>query len=265
MDTGLDLSTARCGFSCILDRMTRSRLLVLFAQAALFFLASSVRADAELDAEVVRAKRIVAEVSALTPGMISALDSKEATRIAATWERASVALSHAVAARTQASSGQDISATFGTFLESNGLQGLTQDEMLKRVKSIAARADPRELDAAISELEVRFPAYSAYQRRVRVRTVIEKLSPAMKTVEGLRTGGRPLNRLPDSALAGVRAAPGVRSAAYADGRFSVVFDERVAAGGTLDVEIVSLERGKSDWRCAVAPSVEKFAPAACRR
>lgn len=221
--------------------------------------------DVDLDAEVARAKRVVSEVSQLTPEAIARLGSMDATRIVADWESAGVVLSHAVAARTASRSGEDIAKAFKAFMEKNGLMGLTSDELTDRVRKVSARAEPGELDAAIGELESRYVVYADYQKRGRVRGAVGSLIKAMQEVQERKSRNQPVKQIEPATLESARRAKGVQHITYADGRFRIVFNERVVNGATLELELITLGSGKLDWRCLSTPSLDKYLPAACKR
>jgi len=67
-----------------------------------------------------------------------------------------------------------------------------------------------------------------------------------------------------ASLQEVSASPGVRSASYADDKFSVVFDDKVVSGGVLELTSIRLPDGRIDWRCATSESMRPFAPPQCR-
>lgn len=221
--------------------------------------------DVDLDAEVARAKNVIAEVSQLTPEAIARLGSKDATRIVFGWESAGVVLSHAVAARTVSRSGEDIAKAFRAFMEQNGLLGLTSDDLTDRVRKVSARAEPGELDAALGELESRYVAYADYQKRGRVRGAVGSLAKAMQVVQERKSRNQPVKQIEPATLEGARRAKGVQNVTYADGRFRIVFNERVISGATLDLELITVGGGKLDWRCLSTPSLDKYLPAACKR
>lgn len=238
-----------------------------FALAALTMLVAgpASASDPAFEADVARLRSVLGEVMRLTPEAIARLSVKDATRFVTTTNEVGLVVTHEVAARAKGTSGEEIGKILNAFYADNGLQAMVSPEFSRRLDLLTAKADKKELDASSRVLEARFPAYGNYLRRVRVKDAIARLDRAMKMVASLDAGNGPPKTIPDSVLQGARSAEGVRSAAYANGRFQLVFDDRVVDGGTLELQPIKLTDGKNDLRCVAAPEVQKYLPPTCTR
>jgi hypothetical protein len=229
--------------------------------AFLVFLAACGQCYGQTDAFAARSHAILQKLEAVTPSTVQQMPGSEALELFATSLEVVSAGIAVAGERNMTEEG------FRRYLASQGIEKLFYSEEIREKLGLLYKkgVSAENYEAFNLELQRRSPAYADYMKRAMVsEALINLFGPKSAIADDYKEKGAIPSTFDPGILSSLRAQKAVRSANYENGRFRLVFDEKVQDGGVVEVSASPKGEGLLEWKCTASASMQSLVPGICR-